>query len=59
MPHGGRATAKLDEEKRRALADLVAEQPDASLEELRQRLGRRQKVAVGLSTVWRGLGSWS
>ena len=55
MPHGGGATAKLDEEKRRALADLVAEQPDATLEELRQRLGRRQKVAVGLSTVWRGL----
>ena len=37
------------------LADLVAEQPDATLEELRQRLRRRQRVAVSLSTVWRGL----
>jgi transposase len=55
LPHGGGATAKLDAEKLRALADLVAEQPDATLEELRQRLGRRQKVRVSLSTVWRGL----
>ena len=55
LPHGGGATAKLDEEKLLALADLVAEQPDATLEELRQRLQRRQKVAVSLSTIWRGL----
>jgi transposase len=55
LPQGGGATAKLDEEKLRALADLVAEQPEATLEELRQRLRRRQRVAVSLSTVWRGL----
>jgi transposase len=55
LPHGGGATAKLDEEELLALADLVAEQPDATLEELRQRLQRRQKVAVSLSTIWRGL----
>jgi|SRR5688572_11452188 len=33
------------------LSQLVAEQPDASLEELRERL----PVAVGTTTVWRSL----
>jgi transposase len=55
LPHGGGAPAKLDEEQRRALADRVAEQPEATLEELRQGLRRRQRVAVSLSTVWGGL----
>jgi transposase len=40
-PHGGGATAKLDEGKRLELAKLTAEFPDATLEELRQLLRRR------------------
>jgi transposase len=54
-PHGGGATAKLDEGKRLELAKLTAEFPDATLEELRQLLRRRCRVRVCLNTVWRAL----
>jgi transposase len=39
--------------KEEQLAELVAEQPDATLEELRQKLG----IAVSVATVWRSLRS--
>jgi transposase len=54
-PHGGGAPAKLGEAKRLQLAELVAEFPDATLEELRQLLRRRCRLQVCLNTVWRAL----
>jgi transposase len=54
-PHGGGAAAKLDEAKRLQLADLVAEFPDATLDELRQLLRRRCRLQVCINTVWRAL----
>jgi transposase len=55
LPHGGGAALKLDEARLLRLADLVAEFPDATLEELRQLLRRRARLSVCLNTVWRGL----
>jgi transposase len=55
LPRGGWATAKLSEEHLLTLAEMVARQPDATLEELRQQLRRETKVEVSISTVWRGL----
>jgi transposase len=55
LPRGGVAQAKLSEEHLLLLAELVARQPDATLEELRRQLRREIKVAVSLSTIWRGL----
>src|SRR5262249_17725110 len=40
LPRGGWATAKLSEEHLLTLAEMVARQPDATLEELRQQLRR-------------------
>lgn len=54
-PHGGGANAKLDDAQLHLLAELVAEFPDATLQELRQRLKKKKRVKVGVSTVWRGL----
>lgn len=53
-PHGGGAIAKLDDAQLHLLAELVAEFPDATLEELRQQL-KKKHVKVSVSTVWRGL----
>src|SRR5262249_55775679 len=39
QPHGGGTPAKLDPEDLEHLRELVRQQPDATLEELRQRLG--------------------
>ncbi len=55
LPHGGGAVLKLDEAKLLKLADLVAEFPDATLDELRVLLRRRSRLSVCLNTVWRGL----
>jgi transposase len=55
LPRGGGAQAKLSEEHLLLLAELVARQPDATLEELRQQLRREIKVEVSVSTIWRGL----
>ena len=54
-PHGGGAPAKLDEAKRLQLAELTAEFPDATLDELRQLLRRRCHLQVCVNTVWRAL----
>jgi len=54
-PRGGGAVAKLNEEQLLTLAEIVAKQPDATLEELRRQLQRQVKLEVSLSTVWRGL----
>jgi transposase len=55
LPHGGGAVPKLDEAKLLELAGLVAEFPDATLDELRELLRRRCRLSVSLNTVWRGL----
>src|SRR5215510_16555018 len=55
LPHGGGATLKLDEAKLLELAGLVAEFPDATLDELRELLRRRCRLRVSVNTVWRGL----
>lgn len=55
LPHGGGAVPKLDEAKLLELAGIVAEFPDATLEELRELLRRRSRLSVSLNTVWRGL----
>jgi len=50
-PHAGGPAPKMDEARRGRLAVLVAEQPDATLEELRDRLG----APVHVSTICRAL----
>ena len=54
--HGGGAPAKLSEQHLLTLVDLVAADPQATLAELQQRLRRRTRVTVSLSTLWRALG---
>jgi transposase len=54
-PHGGGASAKLNEAQLLTLGDLVAQDSDATIEELRRRLQKRVRVAVSTSTVWRAL----
>jgi transposase len=50
-PHAGGPAPKMDDERRARLAGLVAEQPDAILAELRDRL----QAPVHLSTIARAL----
>ncbi len=51
LPRNSGRKAKLTDVDREQLATLVAEQPDATLKELRERLG----AAVGQVTIWRAL----
>jgi transposase len=53
-PHAGGTTPKLDAGQRRRLVELVADRPDATLAELRARLG----AAVHVSTVHRALAGY-
>lgn len=55
LPHGGGAEAILNEEHLVLLADLVAESPDATLEELREQMKRKGRVEAGITTIWRAL----
>lgn len=55
LPHGGGATAKLDDAQLNKLNQLIAEFPDATLEELRQLLKKKIRVKASVSTVWRAL----
>jgi transposase len=50
-PHGGCPPPTLGPEELRRLAELIREQPDATLEQLRQRGG----FQCSLTTVWRAL----
>jgi transposase len=52
LPPGGGARAKRESEARGVLAALVAEQPDATLAELRDGLRKRKRVSVRVSPVW-------
>jgi transposase len=55
LPHGGGASAKLTESALLTLTDLVAEAPDATLEELCGQMKKRASVEVSQSTMCRGL----
>ena len=55
LPHGGGASPKLESADREVLVDLVAEQPEATLAELREGIRKKKRVEVSLSTVWRWL----
>jgi transposase len=57
-PHGGGAVAKLTDEQVLEVIDLVAEQPDATLDELRQRIKTKLRVSVCLATVSNVLARW-
>lgn len=50
-PHGGGRCLKLDETAQKRLLQIVRQQPDATLAELRQQLG----IACGLTTIHRAL----
>jgi transposase len=50
-PHGGGRAPKLDEDAQQRLLQLVRQQPDATLAELRQQLG----IPCGLTTLHRAL----
>ncbi len=54
-PNNGGAVAKLDEQRLLKLAELVAAQPDATLQELCQMINRRDCRKVTISTICRGL----
>jgi transposase len=51
LPHGGGPTPVLGPDDRQRLAELIREQPDATLEQLRQRGGFR----CSLTTLWRAV----
>jgi transposase len=51
QPHGGAPSPALGPDDRRRLDELIREQPDATLERLRQRGGFR----CSLTTIWRAL----
>lgn len=55
LPHGGGASATLEAEERRVLVALVATQPEATLDALRQGSAQKKRGHVSLSTVWRWL----
>ena len=55
LPHGGGHTAKLQEKQLALLTDLVAQNPDATLDELCTQLQKKARVKVGRTTLWRGL----
>ena len=55
LPHRGGPAPLLDASARTQLAACVAQQPDATLEELRVQLAASGGPAVGRTTVWQGL----
>jgi transposase len=54
-PHGGGSAPILDAPKLAQLRQLVQEQPDATLEELQERLREQAQAAASLPTVCRAL----
>lgn len=55
LPHGGGHTSKLQEKQLALLTDLVAQNPDATLDELGTQLQKKARVKVGRTTLWRAL----
>jgi transposase len=54
-PHGGGVRPRLDEPALQTLERLINERPDATLQELRERLAQAGGAYVHPSTVWRAL----
>jgi len=52
LPHGGGAQPKLSKEKREKVAALVAQGPDVTLADLRQKIKKKLRVEVSIGTVW-------
>lgn len=58
-PHGGGAVAKIKEEKHLfPIVEMVAEQPDATLAELRKKIKGRLHVCVCPATISNALARW-
>ncbi len=55
LPHGGGQTAILTHDHLLKLTDLVANTPDATLDELRAEMKKTSRVEASISTIWRGL----
>jgi transposase len=55
LPHRGGPAPLLDAAARTHLAACVAQQPDATLDELRVHLAASGGPAVGRTTLWQGL----
>lgn len=55
LPHGGGAVAKLDSGHLALLSEMVAESPDATLDELREQLKKKARVEASITTIWRAL----
>ncbi|MBP6822053.1 MAG: hypothetical protein KA368_10950 [Acidobacteria bacterium] len=45
----------MKEQHLSVLSDLVAKSPDATLDELREQMKKQARVAVSVTTIWRGL----
>jgi transposase len=54
LPHGGGAHANLSADQLRQVPELGTALPDATRDELREQLKKKARVAVSLSTIWRG-----
>ena len=55
LPQGGGASALLTADHLLTLADLVADAPDATLDERRDGMKKKSRVAVSISTICRRL----
>jgi transposase len=55
-PHGGGRLPALDKEGLDQLARAVTEAPDATLEELAEKLRKEKRLRASRSAVWRALG---
>jgi transposase len=55
LPHGGGAEAILKEDHLMVLTELVAQSPEATIEELREQLKKRAGVEASVPTIWRAL----
>jgi transposase len=55
LPHGGGATAILNQDHLMTLTELVADSPDATLEQLREQLRKKARVEASIPTIWRAL----
>ncbi len=54
LPHGG-APLKLHDKALNTLTELVEQEPDLTLDELRLQLRKKIKINVSVSTIWYGL----
>ena len=54
-PHGGGVQPRLDQAALEVLSELVFENPDATLEELRTGLNKKINIDVSIMTISRGL----